>query len=189
MRFVIFMGSPRILGNTAELCKPFINALELSGAEVRYIPLAKYHILPCRGCYDCQQVQNEYGCPLKDDMVQMVEHIRWADHIVLATPIYSWYCPSPMKALLDRHYGLNKYYGSAQGSLWKGKRLSLLLTHGYPASYATEPFVQGMMRLCEHSGLIYEGMYSVQDENDLSSFRTEDAIQGATRFALQLLAT
>ncbi len=33
--------------------------------------------------------------------------------IVLATPIYSWYCTPPMKALLDRLvYGMDKYYGA-----------------------------------------------------------------------------
>ena len=50
-----------------------------------------------------------------------MEDIVWAELIVLATPIYSWYCAAPMKNLLDNHYGLNKYYGSATGSLWAGK--------------------------------------------------------------------
>ena len=46
----------------------------------------------------------------------------------MATPIYSWYCTPPMKALLDRMvYGMNKYYGEEKGpSLWKGKALALL---------------------------------------------------------------
>lgn len=49
-------------------------------------------------------------------MSAVVEQITWADVIILATPIYAWYCAAPMKTLLDRHYGLNKYYGSAEGS-------------------------------------------------------------------------
>lgn len=42
------------------------------------------------------------------------------DVIVLATPIYSWFCTPPMKSLLDRLvYGMNKYYGDEKGpSLW-----------------------------------------------------------------------
>lgn len=92
-----------------------------------------------------------------------------------------------MKTMLDRHYGLNKFYGSAQGSLWAGKRLAILATHGYEGDDATGPFVTGMKRLCEHSGLIYAGLYSVRDTDDLASFQTAQAIAGAQAFARSLL--
>lgn len=186
MHVLILMGSPRLQGNTAEICKPFMAEMEKAGAHVRYVALASKHILPCRGCYHCQQVEGAYGCPQKDDMEEMVAHIQWADVLVLATPIYAWYCAAPMKNLLDRHYGLNKFYGSASGSLWAGKKIALLCTHGYEAAYATAPFAMGMERLCAHSGLIYKGIYSVRDENDLSSFQTEEAVQGARKFARSL---
>ncbi len=187
MNVLLLMGSPRLQGNTAELCKPFLAELEKGGAVVRYIPLAEKQIRPCLGCYACQQVTGHYGCPQQDDMAEVVEHIRWADLIVLATPIYAWYCAAPMKALLDRHYGLNIFYGAGQGSLWAGKQMALLLTHGYEAAYATQPFVLGMERLCAHSHLMYRGMYSVRDADDLSSFQTERAMEGARAFARQLM--
>lgn len=186
MNVLILMGSPRLQGNTAELCKPFMAEMEQNDSQVRYIPLAEKHIRPCLGCYACQQVSGAYGCPLQDDMADVVEQIIRADLIVLATPIYAWYCAAPMKNLLDRHYGLNKFYGAGQGSLWAGKQMALLLTHGYDAAYATQPFVQGMERLCAHSRLVYRGMYSVRDEDDLSSFQTEQAVEGARAFARQL---
>lgn len=115
------------------------------------------------------------------------EDMLWADVIVLATPIYAWYCAAPMKNVLDRHYGFNKYYGSATGSLWAGKRLGILVTHGYETAYATEPFEMGIRRLCRHSGLIYAGMYAVRDTADLASFQTAEAIAGARAFAGVLL--
>lgn len=181
------MGSSRLHGNTAELCKPLMAELTDSGAEVRYITLADKDIRPCKGCYACQHVDGAYGCIQQDDMEEIVAHIRWADCIVLATPIYAWYCAAPMKAMLDRHYGLNKFYGSAKGSLWASKHLAILATHGYEAHYATEPFELGMQRLCEHSGLMYAGMYSVRDTDDLASFQTEEAVEGARDFARSLL--
>ena len=104
-----------------------------------------------------------------DDMIEIANHILWADLIVLATPIFSWYCTAKMKALLDRHYGFNKYYGSASGCLWEGKKVAIIATHGYDKEYATEPFETGIKRLCIHSKLNYVGMYSVQDEDDLGS--------------------
>lgn len=185
MNVLILMGSPRLGGNTAELCKPFISELEQSGASVRYVTLADKNINPCKGCYACQNVADNYGCVQKDDMP--ADDILWTDVIVLATPIYAWYCAAPMKNVLDKHYGFNKYYGSAEGTLWGGKKVAILATHGYDQRYATEPFEMGVVRLCKHSGLEYVGLYSVQDEDDLASFQTEAAVNGAKAFARRLL--
>lgn len=187
MKFLILMGSPRINGNTAELCKPFIGTLEQNGAEVRYIPLSRKNIRGCLGCYACQNVSGEYGCVQHDDMTEIVESILWADCIVLATPIYSWYCPTTMKSVLDRHYGLNKFYGSATGSLWAGKHVAVLATHGYDRKYAVTPFELGIQNLCHHSGLIYRGLCSVRDEDNLVSFQSPKAIAVAKAFAESLL--
>ena len=186
MKVLILMGSPRLHGNTAELCKPFVDELKKKNAEVRYIELATLNIAPCKGCYACQNVDGAYGCVQKDDMSYVVEQIEWADVIILATPIYAWYCAASMKAVLDRHYGLNKYYGSAEGSLWAGKKVGIIATHGYEGDYATGPFETGVQRLCTHSNLEYIGMYSVQDEDDLASFQTEEAMAGARAFARNL---
>lgn len=188
MNYCIFMGSPRHKGNTAELLKPFISELEAKGHEVTYITLSDKQIGSCKACYACQHVTGEYGCIQPDDMYQMVDAIIAADCLIFATPIYSWYCPPEMKALLDRHYGLNKFYGSAEGSLWAGKHVAIVATHGYDAEYGAGPFEAGIMRLCEHSGLHYRGMYSVRDTDNLASFQTEEAVEGAKAFAEQLMS-
>ena len=182
------MGSPRLNGNTAELLKPFIQELENNGCEVEYITLSDKDIKPCEGCYSCQHIEGKYGCVQNDDVEQIMTSIIESDHVVFATPIYTWYCTAPMKALLDRHYGLNKFYGKAKrGSLWEGKKIAIIATHGYNSMYAAEPFETGIKRLCEHSKLEYTGMYSVRDKRGLASFQTEDAIAGAKDFALRLL--
>ena len=185
MNVLILMGSPRLHGNTAELCKPFMEELKENGATVRYVTLADKNIKPCQGCYACQNIAGEYGCVQKDEMP--VEDILWADALVLATPIYAWYCAGPMKNVLDRHYGFNKYYGSAEGSLWAGKKVAILATHGYDGAYATDPFEMGVQRLCKHSGLRYLGLYSIRDEDNLASFQTPEAVSGAKEFARKLL--
>jgi len=182
------MGSPRLNGNTAELLKPFISELEDNGVEVKYTTLADKNILPCFACYACQHVTGEYGCPHQDDMQEIVRDIISSDCLVLATPIFSWYCTAPMKAVLDRHYGLNKFYGRGKGSLWEGKKCAIIATHGYNAEYAAEPFETGVKRLCEHSNLKYIGMYSVRDEDNLASFQAAEAIDGARAFARRLIS-
>ena len=121
MKICVLMGSPRFNGNTAELLKPFMEELNAGGAEAEYITLADKHISSCLGCYECQHVTGEYGCMQQDDMQDIVEQIISSDCFVLATPIYTWYCPPEMKAMLDRFFGMNKFYGRGKGSLWKGK--------------------------------------------------------------------
>lgn len=187
MKFCVLMASPHLNGNTAELVKPFLTELKKNKSEVTYITLADKNILPCKGCYACQNVSDEYGCVQQDDTAEIIKEIIKSDCIVLATPIYSWYCTTPMKALLDRHYGLNKFYGSAKGSLWEGKKVAIIATHGYDAEYGAGPFETGIKRLCKHSNLEYVGMYSIRDEDDLASFQTEDAINGSVTFANKLL--
>ncbi len=41
--------------------------------------------------------------------------------------------------------------------------------------------------LCKHSNLEYIGMYSVQDEDNLASFQTEEAVEGAKQFAKKVV--
>lgn len=187
MKVCILMGSPRLQGNTAELLKPFITELEESGSDIVYITLADKHISPCQACYTCQNITGEYGCRLQDEMQEIVSQIVQSDCVVLATPIFTWYCPPEMKAMLDRFYGMNKYYGSGNGSLWLNKKIAIIATHGYNRKYATLPFETGVKHLCEHSKLKYLGMYSIRDEDDLASFRTDEAINGAKLFAKKIM--
>lgn len=188
MKVCILMGSPRLNGNTAELVKPFMNELKENGVQVEYITLADKNISPCLGCYACQDVTGEYGCVQKDDMQYIVSKIIEADCFILATPIYIWYCPSQMKAMLDRFFGMNKYYRSGKGSLWNGKKCGIIATHGYDAIYGAGPFETGIKHFCEHAKLNYIGMYSVRDLDDKASFQTEEAVSGAKEFAKTLIS-
>ena len=187
MKVCIINGSPRRNGNTAELLKPFRERLLQLGAEIDDIFLKDYKVGPCLGCYACQNVSGEYGCVQKDDAEAVWMRAGEADLLVLATPIYSWYCTAEMKALMDRHYGLNKYYGSGQGQLIRRLSVALLTTHGYKDEYANEPFETGIRRLCKHCHWDYLGRYSARDIDGISDMQTEEAMDGARRFADELL--
>lgn len=187
MQICILNGSPRINGNTAELAKPFVEELKTGGAEVIVHTLAQMNVASCKGCYHCQDVQDEYGCFQQDDMHEIAKSILKSDLVVLATPIYTWFCTTELKAALDRFYGFAKYYRSANGNLIEGKRLAILATHGYETAYASDPFVIGIQRMCEHYRLHYEGMFSVRDTDDIASFQTRQAISGARDFARYLM--
>lgn len=161
-RVLILMGSPRKAGNTAALLAPFCEALEQGGAETETVWLYDREIRPCRACRICQRDWTVFGCPQRDDVQDLFDRVLAAELIVLATPIYSWYCTAPMKALLDRLvYGMNKFYGETRGpSLWEGKAVALLLSCGYRPEKGCDLFETGMRRYCAHSRLRYLGSHA-----------------------------
>ena len=188
MNYCILMGSPRKSGNTAALLKPFVEELTSCGVQHNLIWLYDQTIQPCVACRVCQTDWFAFGCQYHDDMQELFKGILACDLIVLATPIYSWYCTPPMKALLDRLvYGMNKYYGDIKGpSLWEGKKLALITTCGYRPENGADLWENGMKRYCKHSKLQYIGMLSERDPGYKSVFMDEEKDSHARLFARSL---
>ena len=159
MKVLVLMGSPRKNGNTAALLVPFCKELESAGAEVETVWLYDRDIRPCVACRTCQKDWAVFGCAQQDGVQEIFSKVLACDLLVLATPIYAWYCTPPMKSLLDRLvYGMNKYYGDQKGpSLWAGKAVALLETCGYRPEKGCDLFEEGMRRYCKHSQLRYLG--------------------------------
>ncbi len=190
MNVCILMGSPRKHGNTAALLKPFMEELDACGYESEMIRLYDLEIKPCIACRNCQQDWSGFNCSFDDDGQQVAQKLLACDMIVLATPVYSWYCTPPMKALLDRMvYGLNKYYGDKKGpSLWKGKRVALITTCGYPPEKGADLLEEGIKRYCKHSQLIYKGMLAERHMGYETVFMDEGKERRAREFAARLCA-
>ncbi len=190
MKVCILMGSPRRSGNTAALLEPFCETLRGGGAEVETVFLHDLNIRPCVACRTCQQDWTRFGCPQWDDVEGLFPKLLAADLIVLATPIYSWYCTPPMKALLDRMmYGMNKFYGESRGpSLWSGKAVALLISCGYRPEKGCDLFEEGMRRYCKHSGLRFLGSHAERHLGyDAGPFMDEEKVRRVRAFAETLL--
>jgi multimeric flavodoxin WrbA len=183
------MGSPRKNGNTYQLLRPFVEELELNKVQYDLIWLYDKHIESCVACRNCQKDWTIFGCYHCDDMQGIFDKILDCDVIVLATPIYSWYCTPPMKAALDRLvYGMNKYYGDEKGpSLWKGKKLAILTTCGYRPEHGADLFEEGIKRYCKHSQLKYIGMLAERDLGYNTVFITDDKVEHSRKFARKLI--
>lgn len=163
MKVCILMGSPRKQGNTNALLGPFRQELEGLGAETETVWLHALEIRPCTGLPGpAQRDWTAFGCAQRDDVPTIFDKVLACGLIVLATPIYSWYCTPPMKALLDRLvYGMDKYYGAEKGpALWAGKALALLLTCGYRPERGCDLFEEGMRRYCKHAQLRFLGSHA-----------------------------
>ena len=191
MNVLILMGSPRKNGNTRQLLEPFTETLEARGAETETVWLYDRDIQPCTACRTCQRDWTAFGCRQRDDVQDLFDRVLRADLLVLATPIYSWYCTPPMKALLDRLvYGMNKFYGAKKGpSLWQGKAMALLMTCGYRPEKGCDLFEEGMRRYCKHAGLRYLGSHAERHLGYDSVFMDPDKEARTRAFARQLLQT
>jgi len=185
MKALILMGSPRKSGNTNALLIPFAEELSRRGIEHDMVWLYDKNIAPCTACRACQKDWTVFGCRFEDDVQPIFDAILESDVIVLATPIYSWYCTPPMKALLDRLvYGMNKYYGDEKGpSLWRGKKAALITTCGYPVEKGADLWEGGMKRYCRHSQLQYLGMLAEHDSGYAYEFMNDERKQRAGQFA------
>ena len=190
MNCCILMGSPRRHGNTAALLEPFVAELTDSGIGCQTLWLHDKTLLPCTACRTCQKDHTQFGCAINDDMQQIYDHVRSCDLLVLASPIYAWYCTPPMKAVLDRLvYGMNKYYGETKGpSLWAGKSLALITTCGYRPEHGADLWEAGMKRYCKHSQLHYAGMLAERHLGYDVPFMDEQKRLHAQAFAQGLLA-
>ena len=188
MKACILLGSPRKNGNTQALLEPFTETLAANGFELDSFRLYGQKIEPCIACRACQKDWTVFGCRFRDDVQPIFDAILASDLLVFATPIYSWFCTPPMKALLDRLvYGMNKYYGGEKGpALWAGKRVALLVTCGYRPERGADLLEEAMKRYCKHSTLRYLGMLAERDLGYTSVFMSEDKADRARNFAGQL---
>lgn len=187
MHCFIIKGSPRKAGNTNALLDCFRAEWERLGHTDTAVDAYDSVIGPCIACRECQKDWSVFGCWQKDDMQKIFDGILRSDLILIASPIYSWYCTPPVKAILDRLvYGMNKYYGDEKGpALWSGKPLAVLTTCGYRPEQGADLFGEGMRRYCKHSQLRYLGMLAERHLGYRTEFMTPEKAEHAAAFARQ----
>ena len=188
MRILILFASPRPEGNTMDLVRPFMDECGNAGHTCEILSLYRMEIAGCTGCRFCQEYWDGFHCRIHDDMDQIAAKILAADLIVFATPVYSWYCTAPMKAMMDRLiYGLCKYYGEEKGpSLMAGKSVATITTCGYRPECGADLWEEGLKRYCHHAQLEYAGMLSERFLGYKTVFMDEEKERHARAFAKEL---
>lgn len=101
-KVLIISSSPREGGNSDTLCDQFGKGAKEAGHFVDKIRLAQMKIEYCSACYACKKTGH---CAKQDDMAQVIDKMREADVIVLATPVYFYTMCAQMKTMIDRHSG------------------------------------------------------------------------------------
>ena len=189
-KICILFGSPRKDGNTSQLVQCFKAEAERIGCVCEQFWLYDMDLRPCVACRECQRDWTAFGCPQADDMQIIFDAILRCDLLLLASPIYSWYCTTPMKTVLDRMvYGMNKYYGEKKGpALWADKEVAILTTCGYRPERGADLWEEGVKRYCKHSQLCYHGMLAERHMGYGTVFMDAEKERHAADFLQRLLS-
>ncbi len=133
MKVVSVLGSPRKDGNTAKIAKRFIDKATDLGADNQTFQL---NALTFRGCQACMVCKTKLDrCVLEDDMARVLDAVRDADVLLLATPIYFCDASSQCKAFIDRAYSylVSDYRTNPKASrLASGKKVVFIIAQGQP---------------------------------------------------------
>ena len=73
-----------------------------AGHKAEKLRLADLNIDYCSACYGCKKTGH---CVKDDDMERVIEKMRAADVIVLATPVYFFTMNAQLKTMIDRTLG------------------------------------------------------------------------------------
>jgi multimeric flavodoxin WrbA len=133
MKIVCLLGSPRENGNSSTIANHFCNTAEKCGAEVKTFTLNKLQYRGCQGCMLCKTKLDK--CAIEDGLTDVLESVRSADVLVLASPVYYWDVSAQIKGFLDRtfSYLVPDYVSNPNKSrLQPGKKLVFILAQANP---------------------------------------------------------
>jgi multimeric flavodoxin WrbA len=99
MKILGICGSHRKKKNTY---KALTGALEPSEAEMDILQVSDLDVSPCRACYDACST-DPYTCIIDDDLTILIEKMKDADAILLASPLCSpLLVPSRLGTIIER---------------------------------------------------------------------------------------
>jgi multimeric flavodoxin WrbA len=128
MKIVAVLGSPRPQGNSNTLARAFLQAAKERGAETQEFLLNQMDFQGCQACMACKTKSET--CILEDDLAPILEAVREADILVLASPVYFGDLSSQLKAFFDRTYSCINPDFSCR--LSAGKKAVMILTQANP---------------------------------------------------------
>lgn len=108
---ILGISAGRPMGNSEILLKNALKGAEAKGAEVEFIRLQDFQILPCKGCELCVRMKVIEGkdsvCSIPattDQHVKYEELVLGADGIVLAAPCYNLTVAGRLLDALNRNH-------------------------------------------------------------------------------------
>ena len=148
---LIISSSPRKGGNSDLLCNEFYEGAIEAGHNAEIVSLREKTINYCKGCYRCVK---RGKCIQEDDMLPLLEKVKNADVLVLATPVYFYSMCAQLKTFIDRMFYI---YRDVHADIY------LLITAAdddMPLLEQTAESIRGCTRDC-FEGCVEKGCLSV----------------------------
>lgn len=189
MNICILIGSSERDSKIEILLRSFIEELKAWKINIEYINLCDKYIGICEKSSTCQSIDGNKKCLIKDDMEDIYIEVLKADCIVFAAPIYSGSCTTPMKAVIDRLFCMDKFTENKKDlyRLWMLKYCAAISTCSNEDEYGAGLFEEAVKRLAENYHINYVGMLSVRDVDGTSAFETDEIINSARKFAVNII--
>ena len=132
MKVVALLGSPRSHKNSATIANRFTATAAKLGAETRTFELNRLSYRGCQGCYACKTTHE--CCVLQDDLSEVLDAVRTADLVVLASPVYYGDVSAQLKGFIDRtfSYLVADYPVNPRPSRLAPKKLVFVIAQGHP---------------------------------------------------------
>ena len=122
MQILGLVASPRRSGNSELLVKEML-ASAPAGTEKEMIRLTDLEIKNCTACYACLPVGKK--CVINDDLDFLLERIRNADALIIASPCYFLGSHTSIKTISDRLISVMD-----DGGGFRGKRCVTVVNYG-----------------------------------------------------------
>lgn len=157
MKVMVINAAPRMeAGNTQMVLTPLLVGMRHAGAKIDVALLGKKTIELCTGCFTCYAL-TPGECVHNDDMPTLIDRIRTADMMVLATPIYFDGMTSLAKIFVDRLVVfLDPHFAREDEGLLHPLRMSfsrklfLVSVCGYPGLHNFDPLMAPVKRIARN---------------------------------------
>ncbi len=102
MKVVAILGSPRGKSNSTALARIILEQAGALGAECVEFVLNKLQFKGCQGCETCKTKLDH--CVVNDDLTPVLEAVKEADALIMASPNYFGEVSGQFKSFFDRTY-------------------------------------------------------------------------------------
>ncbi|SFM45407.1 flavodoxin family protein [Thermodesulforhabdus norvegica] len=186
MKVVALLSSPRQNGNSASLARRAVDVLNRNGCVVEVFALNQLSFKGCQACMACKTKMDR--CAVDDGLTPVLESVRNAEGLIVATPVYWYDICAQLKTFVDRCYSFLKpdYLTNPQPSrLGTGRKLLFILTQGAPQPIEVYPKYRDIFKWLGFSESRLVHAVGVRDLGDVD--KREDLFSEVEKAALWLI--
>ncbi|ATG34187.1 MULTISPECIES: NAD(P)H-dependent oxidoreductase [Phaeobacter] len=159
-KIIILNGHPAPSSLSQSLCQTYQTAAEAGGHKVRYHDLSSMQFDIDYGQTGYQNVK-----PLEPDLAAFLSDLEWADHVVMATPMWWGAIPAKLKGVFDRALLPGRAFDTRNvnvlglpAPMLTGKTARVLLTSDTPALWLRLIYGNAIKRIISSQILGFVGI-------------------------------